>query len=387
MRKSAGGASDAGGPVAARGKSGGKAGQGPHGRKARAPDRETPATGPAPRGATHGPDGAESHEPAEPRLASAPELAGVADAPDDHRHVSAPGAVPSGLHLVATPIGNARDITLHTLDLLAGADVLAAEDTRSLRRLLEIHGVALRGRSLLAYHDHSAPAVRGRIMRALAEGRTVVYAPEAGTPMVSDPGFRLAQDAIAAGIAIHAAPGPSAALAALVVAGLPTDRFCFLGFLPATASARRRFLSDVATVPATLVFFEAARRLPAALRDMAEMLGPDRDGAVCRELTKRHEEVRRGSLSQLADAAPQAETRGEVVLVVERCRAEPAAGPVELDAALRAALARTSLREAVAEVATVTGLPRRQVYQAALDIEKTGTAMQGGAGVTPLGRR
>lgn len=308
--------------------------------------------------------------PVGPHAAPAPSDA-VERPADAQSSRSARGPLTPGLHMLATPIGTARDITLRSLDTLAAADVLAAEDTRSLRRLLEIHGIPLGGRPLLAYHDHSPPGVRDRLMEQLSAGGTVAYAPEAGTPMVSDPGYRLVSAAIEAGIPVHAAPGPSSVLAALVAAGLPTDRFCFMGFPPTARGARRSFLTEAAAIPATLVFFEAPRRLPATLADMAEILGPNRPAAVCRELTKRFEEIRRGPLASLAAGAPDAEQRGEVVLVIDR--AKPAAASAEtLETALRAALARSSLREAVATVTAETGLPRRQVYQAALALGGSG---------------
>jgi 16S rRNA (cytidine1402-2'-O)-methyltransferase len=279
----------------------------------------------------------------------------------------AEGGLAPGLYFVATPIGAARDITLRTLDILTSAEVLAAEDTRSLRRLMEIHGVALGGRPLVAYHDHNGAAVRPRLLRALAEGRSVAYASEAGTPLIADPGYQLARAAIAAGHPVTAAPGPSAVLAALTVSGLPTDRFLFAGFPPAAAGARKRFWAELAAVPATLVIYESPKRVRRTLGELCESWGGERQAAVCRELTKRFEEVSRGTLAVLADEFAARELKGEVVLVVDRPRA---AAPEEgaLEAALQEALARLSRKDAVAEVAAALGLPRRQVYQAALKI-------------------
>ena len=215
---------------------------------------------------------------------------------------ASPRRVPPGLHLVATPIGAARDITLRTLDILAGADILAAEDTRSLRRLMEMHGVRVGGRPLLAYHDHNGAQMRPRLMAALAEGKSVAFAPEAGTPMVSDPGFQLARAAIEAGYPIVAAPGASALLTALAVGGLPTDRFCFMGFAPSQGAARKRFLAESAMIPATLAFYESPKRIHRMLGEVAETLGDDRDCALCRELTKRFEEVVRGTVAEIGRA-------------------------------------------------------------------------------------
>ncbi|RAP41258.1 16S rRNA (cytidine(1402)-2'-O)-methyltransferase [Rhodovulum viride] len=276
--------------------------------------------------------------------------------------------LPPGLYFVATPIGAARDITLKALDILASADVLAAEDTRTARHLMQIHGIALGDRPLIAYHDHSAPSVRDGLVGMAASGKSVACVSEAGTPMVSDPGFPLARAAIAAGVAVHAAPGPSAMLAALVVAGLPSDRVLFAGFPPAQAGARARMLDDLASVPATLVFYESPRRISRLLEEMVVSLGPDREAAVCRELTKRFEEISRGTLADLAQAFAGREVKGEIVLVVGRALPRQAEA-ADLEAALDEALARLSVKDAVAEVSASLDLPRRQVYRAALDRE------------------
>ncbi|TVS05422.1 MAG: 16S rRNA (cytidine(1402)-2'-O)-methyltransferase [Rhodobacteraceae bacterium] len=288
----------------------------------------------------------------------------------------APGAtenarpIPPGLHLIATPIGAARDITLHALDLLAGCDVLVAEDTRSLRHLMELHGLRPGTRPLLAYHDHNGEKMRPGLLATLAEGKRVLYASEAGTPLVADPGYQLARAAIAAGHAVHAAPGPSAMLAALTVSGLPSDRFCFMGFAPAQAGARRSFLQDAAAIPATLIFYESAKRVSRILGEMCELLGDERPAALCRELTKRHEEVIRMPLGELAATIKDRSLRGEIVLVVGRGE-KPLADAETLDQALTIALREMRLKEAVAHVAESLGLPRRQVYQAALQKEKS----------------
>lgn len=289
---------------------------------------------------------------------------------EDSTNFPASGSLPRlapGLHLVATPIGAARDITLHALDLLAGADVLAAEDTRTLRHLMEIHGVPLRGRQVLAHHDHAGAGVAERILTALRTGQVVAYASDAGTPLISDPGFDLVRLAVAEGLPVHAAPGASAVLAALAVAGLPTDRFFFAGFLPPKRAARQTALAELAAVPGALVFYESPRRVQDCLADMAEVLGADRPAVLCRELTKRHEEVLRGTIGSLVEALDGRELKGEVVLVLGK--PEPrAVGAEDLDTALTTALARMSVKEAAAEVAERLGLPRRQVYQRALDL-------------------
>lgn len=279
------------------------------------------------------------------------------------------GGIAPGLHLVATPIGAARDITLRALDLLAGADVLAAEDTRTLRHLMEIHGIALAGRPLVACHDHNEAEVAPRILGALAAGKTVAYASEAGTPLVSDPGFVLVRAAAAAGHPVHAAPGASAVLAALTVAGLPTDRFLFAGFAPAAAGERARFLADLAGMQATLVLYESPRRVRRTLEDMAAAFGPDRRAALCRELTKRHEEVLRGTLAGIRAALGEADPKGEIVLVIDR--APPTeVGADAVEAALKTALATMSVKDAASFVSQTLGVQRKIVYRLALDLER-----------------
>ena len=278
-----------------------------------------------------------------------------------------PGRIVPGLHLVSTPIGAARDITLKALDVLAGADVLAAEDTRTLRHLMEIHGVALNGRPILPYHDHNGAEMRPKIMALLAEGKSVAYASEAGTPLVADPGFQLAREAMAEGRTVLAAPGASAVLCALTVSGLPSDRFLFAGFLPPKSAARKTALRELAGVPATLIFYESPNRVAASLADMVEILGPDREAALCRELTKKFEEVRRANLSDLADLCQTTDFKGEIVLLVDRAIDVPASAE-DIESALRNALLTLSRKDAATAVAQSFGLPRREVYQLALSM-------------------
>lgn len=275
--------------------------------------------------------------------------------------------VPPGLHLLATPIGAARDITLRALDVLAGADVLAAEDTRTLRHLMEIHGIALNGRPLIAYHDHNGQAVRPRLLRALKEGRSVAYAPEAGTPLIADPGFQLARAAIAEGLAVLAAPGPSAVLAALTVSGLPSDRFLFAGFPPTGAGDRARFLAELGQVPATLILYESPKRINRLLTEMADTFGKDRPAAVCRELTKRFEDVSRGTLGELAEAFAGRTVKGEIVVLVDR-PGDRVVDAESIRAALRDALGHGSVKDAAARVAAALNLPRKDVYRMALQL-------------------
>ena len=276
---------------------------------------------------------------------------------------SKPPALAPGLHLVATPIGNLKDITLRALEALRAADQLVCEDSRVTRKLLAAHGIE---RPLLTYHEHNAGEMRPRLLAALADGASVALCSDAGMPLVSDPGFKLVRAAIEAGHAVSVLPGASAPLAALVVSGLPSDRFYFGGFLPPKSAARRRALQDLAGLEASLLFLESARRLPAALADLAAILGP-RQAAVGRELTKLFEEVRRGRLDELAAAfAEEGPPKGELVIVVGPPEAGSAASEVDLDARLAAALDGASLRDAVDRVAAETGLPRRRVYQRAL---------------------
>ncbi len=274
------------------------------------------------------------------------------------------GTLAAGLYLVATPIGNARDITLRALDTLRDAHVLAAEDTRNTRRLLDIHGVALGGRALVPYHDHNGPQMRPRLLSDIAEGRAVAYVSDAGTPLVADPGYRLAADVAAAGGAVIAIPGPSAVLAALSISGLPSDRFLFAGFPPPQGGPRKRWLQELAEVPATLILFESPKRCSRTVPDMVEVLGGDRRASLCRELTKMHEEVRRGTLADIAAGIEDDPPRGEVVLLVDR--AAQGVAIVSVEEALDEALTTMSLRDATDFVVEATGRPRREVYQTAL---------------------
>jgi 16S rRNA (cytidine1402-2'-O)-methyltransferase len=269
-----------------------------------------------------------------------------------------------GLYLVATPIGNLRDITLRALDVLAAADLVLAEDTRVSAKLLSAYGLSKR---LERYDEHAAARATPKIMAALAAGGRVALISDAGTPLVSDPGYRLALAAIEAGAEVFPIPGASAALAALSVAGLPTDRFLFAGFPPPKSAARRAFLRDLKGVRATLILFEGASRLGASLADMAYVLGP-RPAAVARELTKLHETLKRGDLASLAADPSLTAPKGEVVVVIGP-PADVAAEPADADAALAEALARLSPAEAAREVADALGLPRRDLYRRALALQ------------------
>jgi 16S rRNA (cytidine1402-2'-O)-methyltransferase len=271
-----------------------------------------------------------------------------------------------GLHVVATPIGNLKDISFRALSTLAAADAVIAEDTRVTKTLLAHYGIST---PLVAYHEHNARVIRPHLIARLESGAALALVSDAGTPLVSDPGFRLVQEALDKGVHVTSVPGPSAVLAALVVAGLPTDRFFFEGFLPHKSGPRRARLAELAQVPGTLVFFESPRRLAETLADCAAVLGP-RDAAIARELTKLFESVRRGPLDKLSQALAQEEPpRGEIVLLV----APPGEGAAtataaDLDARLAEALESYSVKDAASVVSAATGQPRRQVYARALQL-------------------
>jgi 16S rRNA (cytidine1402-2'-O)-methyltransferase len=268
-----------------------------------------------------------------------------------------------GLHIVATPIGNLGDITLRALATLAAADAVIAEDTRVSHNLLAHYAIAT---PLVAYHEHNAAQMRPLLLARLARGEALALISDAGTPLISDPGYKLATAALAEGIAVTTAPGASSVLTALVVAGLPTDRFFFEGFLPPKSAARRARINELARVPATLVFFESPRRLAETLADLAAELGP-RPAAVARELTKLYESTRRGTLAELAAAYGVEEApKGEIVVVVGPPEADAAVDEVEIDRLLGDALATLSVKDAAAAVAARTGAPRRRIYARAL---------------------
>ncbi len=277
--------------------------------------------------------------------------------------------MPPGLYLVATPIGNLSDVTLRALETLAAVEAIACEDTRVTRRLLERYTITT---PLLIYHDHNAEIARPKILARLAAGAAIALVSDAGTPLISDPGFKLVQAAQAAGHAVTAVPGASAVLAALTASGLPTDRFFFEGFLPSREVARRTRIDELANLPATLVFFETGPRIAAMLDDVATRLG-GRPAAVCRELTKLHEEIRRGEVAALALAYRDgAETRGEFVVVIGPPGKSEPGEAIDLDGMLKRALAAASLKDAVEAVAAATGQKRRIVYQRALALPRGG---------------
>jgi 16S rRNA (cytidine1402-2'-O)-methyltransferase len=288
--------------------------------------------------------------------------------------LTAPKAAP-GLHLVATPIGNLGDITLRALETLAGVDIIACEDTRITRRLTERYGISA---PLRPYHEHNAALARPKILERLAQGASIALVSDAGTPLISDPGFKLVREVCAAGHTVIALPGPSSVLAALAVAALPTDRFFFEGFLPPKETARRARLTELARIEATLVMFESGGRVQDTLADLAAIMG-DRDAAICREMTKLHEDIRRAPVSQLAEAAGALETRGEFVLVIGPPADKAVMEVDEVDQLLRERLARDSVKDAVAHAVELSGRPRREIYARALELAKERDA-EGGDG-------
>jgi 16S rRNA (cytidine1402-2'-O)-methyltransferase len=275
-----------------------------------------------------------------------------------------PGLAP-GLYVVSTPIGNLRDITLRALDILASVDAVCAEDTRVSGKLLSAFGVSAR---LRPYHDHNAAQARPALLQELEGGARIALISDAGTPLISDPGYKLVREALARGIAVTAIPGASAPLAALALSGLPTDRFMFAGFPPPKSAARRRFLAEVKDARATLIFFEGPSRLAASLADMAQVLGA-REAVVARELTKKFEEARRGALADLAaHYEREGPPRGEIVVLVGPPGAGGAPGADALDAAILAADPSRPLKDVAAGIAAQLGLKRRDVYERALEL-------------------
>ena len=272
--------------------------------------------------------------------------------------------LPPGLYIVATPIGNLSDLSPHAASVLEAADLLAVEDSRVTAKLLAHLGVK---RPMTPYHDHNADRVRPDLIAQMAE-KAVALVSDAGTPLISDPGYKLVRDARAAGVEIHTAAGPCAAIAALTLAGLPTDRFLFLGFLPPKSGARTAAIAEVAGVKATLILYESGPRLAAALAALHEGLG-NREVAVVREISKKFEETITGTLADLAARYADAPPKGEIVIVVAPPGEAEPAGEVEIDAALREAMTRLSASRAAAEVAQALGLPRRDVYERALRLK------------------
>jgi 16S rRNA (cytidine1402-2'-O)-methyltransferase len=274
----------------------------------------------------------------------------------------------AGLYLVATPLGSARDITLRALDILASADVLAAEDTRTARKLLDIHGVPLEGRRIIAYHDHSNAGDRQRVLNNINEGKSVAYISEAGTPLIADPGYQLVRDARQANMPVLSAPGPAACIAALTIAGLPTDKFHFAGFLPPQQTARQKSLVELMPLRATLVLYESPKRLNALLADIEFVGGSERNVAVCRELTKKFEDVQIGPVNTLRAFYEAKPAKGEIVVLIDAGE-DAKVDEIDLEAALVQAMLSLRVKDAADVVAGAYGLPRREIYQMALRLQ------------------
>jgi 16S rRNA (cytidine1402-2'-O)-methyltransferase len=274
------------------------------------------------------------------------------------------GPLAPGLYIVSTPIGNLRDMTLRAIDVLAAADLVLAEDTRVSAKLLSAYGLKNR---LERYDEHAAERARPRVLSLLAQGGRIALVSDAGTPLISDPGYRLVREATQQGAAVFPIPGASSVMAALAVAGLPTDRFLFAGFTPPKSAGRRTLFAELAPIRASLVFFEGGSRLAASLADMAAVFGP-REAMVGRELTKLYETCIRGNLDVLAANPALAAPKGEMVVVVGP-GAEVAASPADADAALVDALSRLGPAEAASEVAGALGLNRRELYRRALALK------------------
>ncbi len=301
----------------------------------------------------------------DPSYPAAIPASGDSIGPADARQQDVPDLKP-GLYVVSTPIGNLRDITLRALDTLAAANEVLAEDTRQTRRLMDAYGLKT---TLSAYHDHNGAARRPALLKRLQEGEPLALVSDAGTPLVSDPGWKLASEAIEAGVDVIPVPGASAMLAGLVASGLPSDRFLFTGFLPAKSGARRQAIESLKSSPATLILYESGPRLTACLSDLAAVLGGGREACVARELTKLFEETRRGTLETLAEHyAASGYPKGEIVILVGPPR-ETSASTDEIDAALRDALSRLPTKAAAAEVSNALNLPKRECYQRALELK------------------
>lgn len=272
----------------------------------------------------------------------------------------------TGLYLVSTPIGNARDITLRALDVLKDADELLAEDTRTLGKLLNIHGIARPSGTIRSYHDFSNPKRIDTILNSLKKGKSIALVSEAGTPLISDPGYKLVKSCISNAYPVISIPGPSAPIAALTVAGRDPDRFVYLGFLPQGNNARRKVLADFKYTPATLIIFESPNRLAKSLNDMIEVLGGERNASICREVTKMFEEIKRGKLGELLEYYLDRKVKGEIVIVIERDKSE--VSECDIAEILSEALMNKSLKDAVAEVSAMLNKSRKEIYSLALKL-------------------
>ena len=275
----------------------------------------------------------------------------------------------SGLHILATPIGTANDITIRALNILRDADILVAEDTRVLRKLMEIHGINLNGRKILSYHDHNGEVQRPKLIALIKEGKVLAYASDAGTPLIADPGFSLTKLAIQNNIRVHAAPGASALLTALCLAGLPTDNFFFGGFLGSKSSQRIKNLQKVQNLDATIVYYESPKRTLSTLKDIFKIFGNDRLISVCREMTKKFEEVIRGTVDQVIDEIKSRHSfKGEVVIVLGPPTKKEISDE-EIYSALQIALQEYRIKDAATQISEQFGVPKKRSYEMALRIK------------------
>ena len=275
----------------------------------------------------------------------------------------------SGLHILATPIGTANDITIRALNILRDADILVAEDTRVLRKLMEIHGINLNGRKILSYHDHNGEVQRPKLIALIKEGKVLAYASDAGTPLIADPGFSLTKLAIQNNIRVHAAPGASALLTALCLAGLPTDNFFFGGFLGSKSSQRIKNLQKIQNLDATIVYYESPKRTLSTLKDISKIFGNDRLISVCREMTKKFEEVIRGTVDQVIDEIKSRHSfKGEVVIVLGP-PSKKEISDEEIYSALQIALQEYRIKDAATQISEQFGVPKKRSYEMALRIK------------------
>jgi len=272
-----------------------------------------------------------------------------------------------GLYFVATPIGAARDITLRAMDVLRDADILVAEDTRTLRKLMDIHSISLKGRKIISYNDHNGTSKRPFIISEIALGKSVSYSSEAGSPLVADPGYQLGREVTNSGYRVITVPGACAVIAALTVSGLPTNQFFYAGFLPNSKSARQKFLKLVENIPGTLVFYESPKRLNKALIDMLFIMGPERPVVIARELTKKFEETIRSTLGEINEKIEGRAIKGEIVILIGK-KPETVFNLEDLHKILLVELSENSLKDTVLKVAMRTGVARSLVYKAALEI-------------------
>ena len=275
----------------------------------------------------------------------------------------------AGLYFVATPIGSARDITLRALDVLYFADLLIAEDTRSLKKLMNIHQIPIRGRKVISYNDHNGERKRPLILEEIKNGKAVSYCSEAGSPLIADPGFQLGREVIQAGYKVLSVPGACALIAALTVAGLPTNQFFYAGFLPTTKNIRIKFLENLKEIPSTIVFYESPKRLNKSISDMLEVMGPDRSLVIARELTKKFEEIIRTSLAEVQRELGNRVIKGEIVMLLGK-KNESSLNIADIKELLLIEFEKYSLKESVANISVKTGINRSKVYKAALELIK-----------------